>query len=163
MATITEQTAASHIAPPRRWRFFINLILALIILLCGMLTGGGIAVYVLSTRLIEALHSPEAFPPRAAERMRVALGLTDEQTEGIKSIFEKRLEQVEQFRAHVLPLLKEELEDLRAEVDALLTPEQSKQWNKRVNRWRSILGPSPDESAQAEERMEPTQTETGAP
>ena len=124
-----------------RRRLWLNTLFALIILICGILIGSGGTIYFVSSRIIEGIHNPEVFPKRAVERMSARLNLNQEQADNILSIFEQRKEQFELYLADIQPRMKEEIDALKKEVEAILTPEQAVVWEKRMHKIRRILLP----------------------
>jgi uncharacterized protein YneF (UPF0154 family) len=122
-------------------RLWLNMLFALIILVCGILIGSGGTIYFLSSRIMEGIHNPEVFPKRAVERMSARLNLNQEQADNILSIFEQRKDQFELYLADIQPRMKDEIDTLEKEVEAFLTPEQAVVWKKRMDMIRRILLP----------------------
>ena len=121
--------------PPRRaWR---PLVLGLILLTSGAAIGAGSALYVIEQRIVNlAEETPERVSDRATKDMRSRWDLSLEQSERLKEIFHARHVAMKAIREEVRPRLEEELEAMRTDVLAVLTPEQAAQWNEKFERLR---------------------------
>jgi Spy/CpxP family protein refolding chaperone len=124
--------------------------LGIVILICGALIGAGVTAHVFWERFLHAAHSPEDAPARIVERMAGRLDLTDEQVEQIEQIVAERREALLDIRRETQPRVGAEIEGMRLEVAAVLTPEQATRWNERMEslkeRWMRrgpgrLLGP----------------------
>lgn len=143
----TDETPIPAPLPPRRSRkrMLISIFLGLVLLCCGMVIGSGATVYILSSRILEGIRNPDSLPDIAAQRMRYKLDLSDEQTEKIRAIFDTRKKEIFELRVRMQPKIEERIEELRAEVEAILTPEQAEKWDRRIDLLRRTLLPSPNE------------------
>jgi hypothetical protein len=79
--------------------------------------------------------------------MQKRLGLTDEQAARVKAILMQRQTAIMAIRRVAQPKVLRELEKAKAEVAAILTPDQARAWNRRFDelqhKWIPVL---PDES-----------------
>ncbi len=107
-----------------------------VILLCGMVIGGGLTSFVVWRRVQNSVMNPRVMPARIVDHMRGPLDLTDEQAQQLHEIFTRHHSRFEELRKEMEPLVEEELEAIRTEVAAVLTPEQLEKWNRRFDRMR---------------------------
>lgn len=136
------------IPPSRaRWRFWMHILLALVILICGIIIGSGATIYVFSTRFVSALQNFDAFPVRMSERMRARLGLNDEQTGKIRAILEKKCDGYAEYIGGMQAWFDKELQSLEEEIAPILTPKQFTAWKKRTDLVRKFLLAAPHENA----------------
>ncbi len=118
--------------PRRQW--LRTVLLGSIILLCGALIGSVLTTHVLWGRFLDHTRHHERTSRRIADRMSRDLDLTDEQAKKIHQIMTKRGEALFVIHREVRPRVEAELEQMRLEVDSVLTPEQAKRWNRRFKR-----------------------------
>ncbi|HDP33643.1 MAG TPA: hypothetical protein ENN29_00870 [Candidatus Hydrogenedentes bacterium] len=138
-----DNASQPFISPIRaRRRYWLHILLAFIILVCGVIIGSGATIYFFSTRIIAGLQNIDEFPMRASEQMRYRLGLDKEQTSKIRAILEERKERYAEFITNMQSYFAEELQSLEKEITPLLTPEQLKIWKNRMI-IRKILPPPP--------------------
>lgn len=147
---MSENESPSQPCIPRsrtRWRLWLHILLALVILICGTIIGSGVTIYVFSTRFVSSLQNLDAFPVRMSERMRARLGLNDEQTDKIRAILEKRHEGYAEYIGGMQSWFDKELESLEEEIAPILSPKQSTAWKKRTDLLRKFLLAAPNETA----------------
>jgi hypothetical protein len=140
--------AASQKLPPvprrRRWPMVL---LALAIFAAGAVCGAGATVIFVVNRVQHAIHHPEDAPARLAGVLQRRLDLTDAQRAEVDAIIAKRQTELLAIRREVQPQVADELEELRAEVDQVLTAEQREHWSKLfdtfIRRWLPQAPPPP--------------------
>ena len=129
-------------APRRTWRTFAA---GLIILLSGVVIGMGLGFR--GARLRDPLTQlePSAVPGRFANLMKLQLGLSSAQRDQLQGIFEKKMVEINGVRAKFYPELEPVFEDLRKQVDGVLSPEQAQRWDEKFRelreRWRPKTPP----------------------
>jgi Spy/CpxP family protein refolding chaperone len=135
------------VSPPPRRRKRRSILLGIAILLGGMCIGSGLTLRVLWTQVTSLVQHPEQLPERAAQRMTRTLDLTPEQETRLKAVLTERQQGIETLRREIHPRMQAEMEKLRAEVAAILTPDQAARWNQRFEqlraRWWPPLLPAP--------------------
>jgi hypothetical protein len=125
-----------------------SVVFSLLFLLLGALIGSGAtAVLIVGTvheRVRDHLHHPERFVPRATERLRRRLGLTDEQAEQVAVVLATRQGEILELRRGFQPQVEFHLKELETDIAALLTPEQQEEWRVALDRVRDFwLAPLP--------------------
>lgn len=124
-----------------------GILLGFVILACGIAIGGTTAAVVLDRdddpgARRSGVHGPD----RIVQKMREEYGLTDDQTERLKTVFREHWERLSAIRAEVQPRVDAEYEEMKREVEAVLTPEQAREWRQEFERkqrfWRSRAGKS---------------------
>ncbi|MEZ5333420.1 MAG: hypothetical protein R2991_15600 [Thermoanaerobaculia bacterium] len=106
----------------KRWTAVVLLIVAFLI---GAVVGG-LSVELVHLRRIAAWHRGEG-PPELdflVRRLERRLDLTREQTEQVRAIVDSARHDLWQLRREVEPRVHGRLERARAEIEALLSPEQ---------------------------------------
>lgn len=101
--------------------------LALTFLGGGVVGAVGGAVWTRET-MLAAMRTPEALPDRILPRLRADLGLTPDQAARVEEIVRRRHAALEAVRAEAYPRQVAEFQAMRAEVDAVLTPDQRARW-----------------------------------
>lgn len=142
-------TNDTHSTPPSssgllsrtRSRRLRSVVFGLLILLCGIFIGSGGTVIVVFRLLTHAIHHPEEIPTRVVNRLRFNLDLTDKQAAKIKIIITKRQKTIQAIRRETQPRLERELDGIRADVAAVLNPEQARSWKKRFDYFRKLWIP----------------------
>jgi Spy/CpxP family protein refolding chaperone len=115
----------SALRRPKR-RVWLATALGAVILICGMAIGSGGTILWIRHKMEQFRRGPNQMHVELADRVRVQLNLTDDQTKRIEEILKKRHEALMKLHRETF---KSELEGMRAEVATVLTPEQAKKWN----------------------------------
>ncbi len=139
MEATTENVHDSLPAPRAKHRWLRGILLGSVILLCGMLIGAGLTVHTIARGLARGIQNPERVTEHITEHMRSRLDLSDPQADSIHAILTKHQVQLRDILVEIHPHLKDELMAIRAEIKAVLTPEQSEAWGKRMDRLRNRL------------------------
>ncbi len=114
------------------------------ILVCGFLIGAGVSGHVLWNRVLHGARSPERMHARVTERLMRSLDLTEDQARQVRAIVDEHRRREAEILEQSRPRLEEEIERMRAEVAAVLTPQQAERWNERMERFRrQWIGPPP--------------------
>ncbi len=134
-----------RVARPRsRRRWVLSCFLAAAIFVSGMATGGALTTYLMFRHRMAIMENIGDMPRRLAVRMRKDLDLTDEQSQEIEAVLTRHHKELMALRAKVQPRVMEKLEDFRAEITAILTPEQAEEWNEKFTRMQErFMPPSP--------------------
>lgn len=131
----------SEVRPPssvlrhRGKQILLQIVVGMIILICGIIIGSGAAVLRLKDQM---LMRRGPFPPTRAvvEDMDARYHLTPEQTKKVETAFEKRHEilrtMFEEFRSKS----EAEFKKLSAEMKKIFTPEQYERWEQDFKRRR---------------------------
>jgi hypothetical protein len=123
---------------PSAWK---RIVLALVIFGSGCIVGSGATVFIVHRRIMESIHSPETVPPKVAAHLRRFLDLTDEQTEQVTAILEGRRLAIQSIRREFQPQIEQELDQVQAEIAAILNDEQRQRWQQHFTQMRSVWLP----------------------
>ena len=104
------------------------------ILVCGMLIGGAVTSRIAWKRFIDRTRSQDRITERIAGRLDRDLDLSDDQARRIRDIIHRHQKNLRDLHLQVKPQVEEELDQMKCEVDSVLTPEQVRQWNRRFQR-----------------------------
>jgi len=127
-------------------RPWVRLLLSLVIFGSGAVVGVGATLIVLRQQVLERIHHPEQMPTKVALRMRRMLDLDNQQTAQVEDLLVERQQAIQQIRREVQPRLMRELDQLEAEVAALLNERQSAEWQRRFAELRETwLPPVPQD------------------
>ncbi len=141
--TGTGQTVAPiglPVRPPRRrWR---TILLAVVLLICGGVIGAGLTLVTVMHRVQYAMHHPEDFPTRAAERLRRSLALSPPQTRAVEAILRRRQAALQEIRRETRPRVEAEIDAIQKEVSAVLTESQVRKWNQWMTDKRKLWLPT---------------------
>jgi hypothetical protein len=136
-----------QLARPRRRRW-VSLLLALVILICGIAIGAAGTIHVLHRHLQYAIHHPEGVPAHLASRLRSNLDLSAEQTSRVEGIVRVRQEQIQQIRLRFQPEFEAQLDGIEKDIAGVLTARQAAQWHDWVAEKRRLwLPPLPKTTA----------------
>jgi len=141
------EPSSPPLAPPpstRSGRWWIAALLGVLIFIAGGILGSGLTLRYLRDRVLYAIHHPQEVPARLSLDLKSRLGLTTEETEKVCQIIASRQLKLQEIRREVQPRVEEELEELRKEISASLTPKQAAKWNAWFEEMRSTwLPPAP--------------------
>ena len=127
--TPTAPETGAVVPPPRRGRrWLVNILLGLLIFVCGAVTGGGVVARAAWNRVSTALHYPEQIPDRAAQHLTRVLRLDKNQSAEVKAILQRHAKTVAEVRREIAPKIDTEVQAIRDEVSAVLRPDQVKRW-----------------------------------
>lgn len=146
--SLVETDAVSVLRRP--WRR--NLALGLIILVCGAVIGSMITAVTLRRGPMHEMRRMEDLPQKIASEMRREFGLSAEQEQQLKGIFEEHGKKLSDIRREVQPRVESEHESLRKAVETVLTPEQAGKWQKKFDQMRKPWMHHRDKPAEAESR-----------
>jgi Spy/CpxP family protein refolding chaperone len=110
----------------RKKQIYQQIIVAIIILACGIVIGSGATLL----RLKDRMMMPGPRPPLRdiVEDIQGRYDLTDEQVEKVEDIFSKRHETMRNLFEKIREQMDAEFKELSAEMKEILTPEQYESW-----------------------------------
>ena len=121
---------------PRRW---LRILASLLIFGAGMICGGGLTIVVAVHRITQAIHHPEEAPARITKYLTRRLDLNPDQAEKVEQLIAARQAHLQAIRREVQPRVESELNELKAEVNQILTPDQHVKWDQifdeALDRW----------------------------
>jgi hypothetical protein len=126
---------------PRRTGRWIQILLAFVIFICGMVLGGSGALILEKKIILHSLHHPEEFPGKLAKHMKQKLGLTDAQKGEILEILSHRQERLQKLQQEVQPRFEAEFEAVQKEINTVLDPEQARKYNAWFDKVRKTWTP----------------------
>jgi len=121
----------TDLPPIRKRRRWLSILLGMVIFVSGLIIGAAGATIGMRNTFLRALHHPEQSAVELADRLRRPLKLDDSQLRQIELIFKKHQARFEQIRIEIQPRVVEELDQVEAEVAAVLNPKQRAEWHKR--------------------------------
>jgi hypothetical protein len=131
---LVERDAAGTRLPRPRRRWMRTVLLGIVILTCGMIIGGALTLHFRWPHLLLARQPWERMPEHIAGRMRGELGLTEEQQGEIERILAKHHGVMESIRTEVQPRVEAQIDSMRREIEAVLTPAQAARWGKHFDK-----------------------------
>ncbi len=129
-------------APRRRFRWLRTLL----VFIAGIVVGAALCVMVIVHRVEHAIHHPEDAPPRITKFLTRKLDLSPSQHDQVLAIIRQRQQSLLALRQEIRPKLNTQLDELRIEIDGVLTPDQRTEWEKLYqdtkDRWMPDLPPT---------------------
>ena len=113
--------------PRRRW--WLSVVLGLVIFVSGAVVGGGVTLLVAVNQVREMVMHPEKAPGRIVARLRSRLNLNDEQAGQVEQIVKRHQAAIVDIRREVQPQVLRQLDEFEREVGDVLTPDQQKKWH----------------------------------
>ncbi len=138
----TESPAPQPLPKPRR-RWLLMSLACTLILACGIVIGSVATTHLLWNRLVYNIQHPDNVPNLVSRHMRWRLGLDARQRQQLHAILEDHLRKMNAIRADARPRIVQELDQLRADISAMLTPDQATRWQEGFDRLRARLTPPP--------------------
>jgi shikimate kinase len=133
-------------AAPRRRRWWVHVLLSLVIFASGGAVGVGATLIVLRNRVLYAIHHPREMPVRIAAGMRRPLQLSDEQVRQVQQILSQRQQVLQNIRRRVQPEVEAELDRVEQQVAEVLDNQQREWWREYFAHLRGTwLPPLPTE------------------
>ena len=122
----------------REWwrRRAVPILLVAVVFLSGLVIGGALTPFLIHRFGPAFFPRPSEMPRRLTEEMRRDLDLTDEQTQEIRAVLDREHEKIEALRADVDSRVEQMMDAFRADIIALLTPEQAERWTRRFDEMR---------------------------
>jgi uncharacterized SAM-binding protein YcdF (DUF218 family) len=117
-----------------RWR---AILCGLLILLCGMLIGAGTALQLVRFGAMRLVQEPERLPDLILTAMDRRLDLDPAQHAQIQTILAQYMAEFEAQRRETHPKIMALLDKLRADVGAVLRPDQAARWYDRFDTIRA--------------------------
>jgi hypothetical protein len=159
MSTVLELEPAVAITPPprRHWRRTLTwLIVSLVIFVCGGVTGHGVTVWMWEKRVqpIPVPAQRSEFAAKVLEKMKVDLGLNDDQTARIDVILQKHHAEIEQIRIEVGLRFGKARDSMMADVSAVLDDAQREKWLARMEELKRVFAEGPRSPRSGEHRKD---------
>lgn len=126
----TEPEKVDDSLPPARplpWR---QLVLGLVILLCGIAIGAGGALILGREALVHTIRGRDPNPHELTGRMGERLNLTAEQRKRVEAIVSERMGAVREIREESRPRIGEQMQLMQKEVAEVLSDEQKAEWRR---------------------------------
>ncbi|MBN1901344.1 hypothetical protein JW926_08485 [Candidatus Sumerlaeota bacterium] len=123
-----------------------QIMLGIVIFLCGIIVGTGVTLLIARRIVIKALRNPEGMPQRITTRMKKNLSLSDVQAEKVQQIISRHLGELNRIRKETHPRVRENLGRLKEEVADVLDEEQERKWRERFEKLESLFPPDPSSS-----------------
>jgi len=120
-----------------RWRmaFF-----GLVLMISGCVLGAAVTVMVVQPgERRPSWMDPDKAAARMALRLKDELGLTGEQEEKIRAVFQTHMEELEALREAARPKIEAAMQSLEKQVDAVLTKEQRDQLQEMMDNMKREL------------------------
>jgi hypothetical protein len=136
--------AAGGPLPPRRSRPWLLAAVGLLIVVSGVVIGAGTTVLLLRDRIARPPSPGEETAAAIAADLRSRYDLTDDQTRQVREIMTRRMDAIEVIRREAHEKITGEHEALRAEMKAVLKPEQFQRWSAQFDAMRpppGVFGP----------------------
>jgi len=110
-----------------RRQVYMQIVAATVILICGIVIGSGVTLQRLKPNI-----APGPMPPpwRIADDMQERYGLTEEQTEKVKTALKDSSERMRKLFEEFRPKMDAEFKEFSAAIEDILTSEQFKQWER---------------------------------
>ena len=113
----------------------LQVVVGMIILICGIIIGSGAAVLRLKDRMMMR-GGPRPPTREVIEDMQARYGLTDEQAKKAETAFEKRRQSIQAIFEEFRSKSEAEFEKLNADIKKIFTPEQHERWVQDFERRR---------------------------
>ncbi len=128
-------TKAEAVPPPQEWRRalprWIQLLVLLVVFIAGGVAGSMVTTKVIHTRMEGYRQQAPIFSEDIVMRLRMRLGLTDEQADQVQEIIERHHSKLVAYRNDGSQMMHTEFDAMVDEVETVLTDPQ-------VQRWRGI-------------------------
>ncbi len=145
---MSEPNASPHERPqpvasavPRQRRWWVYLLLSLVIFASGGAAGVGATLIVLRNRVLYAIHHPREMPVKIAANMRRPLQLSDEQVRQVEQILSQRQQMLQDIRRRVQPQVEAELDRVEQQVAEVLDRQQRERWREHFPHLRGTWLP----------------------
>jgi hypothetical protein len=110
-----------------RRQIYMQIFAAVVILACGIVIGSGVTLQRLKPNIAPGPMPP---PGRIAVDMQERYGLTEEQTEKVKTALKNSSEKMRKLFEEFRPKMDAQFKEFSAAIEDILTPEQFKQWER---------------------------------
>ena len=111
-----------------------SILLGVVILMAGIAIGASLTVMRLSKPQDRYGQEPEIFAEQMLRQLGRELNLTPHQRSQLDPILRRHHETLSDIRAAVRPRIVTQLEQLNADIDAVLTREQADIWQQKISR-----------------------------
>ena len=134
------ESSSDRLTPPRRPWLTAVVLMSAVFVLGGIAGTSGTLAYLWGRS--PQVFGPDDFPVgRMVQSMQRELALSPEQAIALEQTISRHRETMQSIHAEMRPKVEAEMESLRADVEAVLTAEQAKQWNERFENARETWMP----------------------
>ena len=124
-------------APRGPWRRrLVPILLLAVVFLSGLVTGAALMPFVIHHFGPAFFPPPSEMPRLLTERMSKDLDLTDEQAREVRAVLDRHHEETEALRNEIEPRMDQMMDGFRADIIAILTPEQTERFTQRFDEMR---------------------------
>ncbi len=148
MNTSMADAPSPVVAPPRRRRRWVSVLLVLVIFVAGMIAGGAGTIKVLQNRTLWRLRHPSEAAALDAAKLRGELKLNDDQTRQVERIIAQRQERLVRALSYEIRLLE-------TQVAEILNEEQKRIWREKLDRFRQNWEAGSDSTGPATQEPPP--------
>ncbi|MBI4829968.1 MAG: periplasmic heavy metal sensor [Candidatus Lindowbacteria bacterium] len=120
--------SAQSIGKPRR-KWLQAFFLMSSVFLSGVIVGGVAATQLLWNKHLKAMSQPRFDVERMIHNMQTDFDLTEAQSEQLEKIFSNHHKNMRAIHEDLKPKVDKEIDSLRSQVEAVLTPDQVDRWN----------------------------------
>jgi hypothetical protein len=129
-------TSSSLPPGPRPRRLWQHILMASVIFLGGVACGAAVTCVVITRLVHHAIQHPEEATAHFTAHLTRRLNLTDEQSEQVRQIIERRQRALTEIRRDIQPRLHVELSALEEEINSVLNDAQRVEWRALAGKFR---------------------------
>ncbi len=133
------QSPLQTVKPRRRW--WVSLLLSLLIFGSGLGIGGVGAALIIRKQLQMLVKHPEEVPAKLTALWKRKLRLTDQQAAQVLGILQQRQRALQEIRSTVQPKVEAELDLLESDMGRVLDDRQFEKWLAVVKEKRQLWTP----------------------
>jgi hypothetical protein len=131
-----------------RRRILIQIFVAIVIFLSGIIAGSGGTIALLKSQgILQPLrrpHPPKMMASEIAKEIGSEYRLSEDQIKQIEQIFEKAGQSLEALRQDFETKMEADKQEVMAEIKAVMPPEKFEQWQQDFNARHGRRGPDAD-------------------
>jgi hypothetical protein len=146
--TTSNPTSGKKRMSHRRKQIYLQIIVGIVILFCGIVIGSGATLIHLKDRMI--MRGPRPPLNSIVEDIRARYDLTEEQTEQVEDILGKSREKMHTLLGEFRKTIEAEFQKLSMDMKEILSPEQYERWEHdfKTRRGPGPWGPGPGRPGQ---------------
>lgn len=132
----------SILTPPRLAQpWWVQSLALLVVFVAGGFAGAFVAVKFVHTRMEHLRTDPDALPDMVASKLERILSLSDQQSEKVREIINRRHPRMVEFRNQSARGMHSEFDAMQLEIAEVLDPDQAEQWSIVAERIRQRFLP----------------------